>query len=106
MSTAEVEHEFAQFKGAPEALVVFKRAEHVEEQRVVSLIRAAIPQASVFYYDSVVSVRATPDGASRDEVLVPGDRFTVTDTTVIRRAPAQWAFTPAEPRAITPDAKS
>lgn len=85
MSEPVVEYEFAQVKGAPEALVVFKRAEQVEEQRVVSLIRAAIPQASVFYYDSVVSVRASADGATRDVVLVPGDRFTVTSTTVIRR---------------------
>lgn len=62
-----------------------RRAVELERDRVVDLIRGAVPGAVVFYCDRVISIRATTMGASRDVVLLPGDRFTVTPTTVIRR---------------------
>lgn len=62
-----------------------KRAVELERDRVVDLIRGEVPGVAVFYCDRVISIRATTTGASRDVVLLPGDRFTVTPTTVIRR---------------------
>lgn len=61
------------------------RAEQDEQIRVVELIRAEIPRVSVYFDQGIVSVRASVDGATRDVVLMPGDLFTVTSTTVIRR---------------------
>jgi|GEM_PF-2917317 len=84
-----VEQEYSAFDaaefGTPYAAKV---AEQAEEIRVVDVIRAAIPFAAVYFHDGVISVRATPEGASRDVVLKPGDFFTVTATTVIRRVQA------------------
>ncbi len=86
MSAAGEEHEYGKFDAAKfDTPYELLWAEQAEEIRVVDVIRAVIPRAAVFFHQGVVSVRATDGGASRDVVLMPGDRFTVTATTVIRR---------------------
>jgi len=62
--------------------------EEIECQRVVGVLRAAIPDISVFYMPrGIIAVRAGRDGgALNDLVLLPGDTFEIDGIDVRRHA--------------------